>query len=160
MECPLREALSSTSICCIGILFIDNNAIISMPTSETTIPIEKIIEMTYSVARTQTAASYISTPLSTPLPTTTLAPIITLPSQLPNTLLPVYETTTPFTLPSSTAPNSGGAVCSCSGNTLNCGDFSTHLQAQACYDYCVSLGRGDVHGLDNDNDGLACENLP
>lgn len=55
----------------------------------------------------------------------------------------------------------GGAVCSCSGDTLNCSDFSTHSQAQACYNYCFSLGRGDVHGLDgNDKDGLACESLP
>jgi len=43
-------------------------------------------------------------------------------------------------------------------NTLNCSDFDTQPQAQACYNYCVSQGIGDVHDLDgNDNDGLGCE---
>src|SRR5690606_4416891 len=52
------------------------------------------------------------------------------------------------------------AVCDCSGNLYNCGDFSTHRQAQACYDYCVSVGAGDVHQLDgDDNDGFVCESL-
>jgi len=49
--------------------------------------------------------------------------------------------------------------CDCSGNIYNCSDFSTHAEAQACYDYCKSLGRGDVHRLDGDNDGIACESL-
>lgn len=51
-------------------------------------------------------------------------------------------------------------VCSCAGDTLNCSDFATHAQAQACFDYCVAQGRGDVHRLDADHDGLACESLP
>lgn len=51
-------------------------------------------------------------------------------------------------------------VCSCSGNQYNCPDFSTHANAQACYEYCKSVGRGDIHRLDGDNDGLACESLP
>jgi len=52
------------------------------------------------------------------------------------------------------------AVCDCSGNIYNCPDFSTHAEAQACYEYCKSLGRGDVHRLDGDKDGIACESLP
>ena len=52
------------------------------------------------------------------------------------------------------------AVCSCASNTLDCGNFSTHWQAQQCYNYCVSLGRGDIHQLDRDKDGSACESLP
>ena len=44
---------------------------------------------------------------------------------------------------------------------LNCGDFTTHRAAQACYDYCVSLGYGNIYRLDgHDKDGLACESLP
>jgi len=51
--------------------------------------------------------------------------------------------------------------CDCSGNIYNCSDFSTHAEAQACYEYCESLGRGDIHGLDGmDNDGIVCESLP
>ena len=51
-------------------------------------------------------------------------------------------------------------VCSCSSNRYNCSDFSTHASAQACYDYCNSTGHGDIHRLDGDNDGSACEDLP
>ena len=51
-------------------------------------------------------------------------------------------------------------VCDCSGDLLNCGDFATHDQAQACYEYCIAQGRGDIHGLDGNNDGDACESLP
>lgn len=58
-------------------------------------------------------------------------------------------------------PTQGSSeVCSCSGNIYNCSDFGTHNQAQACYEYCKSQGRGDVHRLDGDSDGIACESLP
>jgi len=50
-------------------------------------------------------------------------------------------------------------LCDCSGNIYNCADFGTHAEAQGCYEYCKSLGRGDVHRLDGDNDGIACESL-
>lgn len=71
-------------------------------------------------------------------------------------------------LPLPTAPSggsgnsSGNAACNCYGPDLNCkADFSTHAAAQACHDYCMSLGLGDIFDLDgNDNDGLACESLP
>ena len=43
------------------------------------------------------------------------------------------------------------------GADKDCGDFSTHAQAQAFFD---SAGPGDPHGLDRDEDGLACETLP
>jgi hypothetical protein len=52
------------------------------------------------------------------------------------------------------------AVCDCSADVYNCRDFATHARAKACYDYCVSLGRGDVHRLHSDGDGNACESLP
>ncbi len=52
------------------------------------------------------------------------------------------------------------APCSCSGNLYNCDDFSSHAAAQACYDYCMSVGAGDVHRLDGNHDGNACESLP
>jgi micrococcal nuclease len=60
----------------------------------------------------------------------------------------------PLTQPSPTA------ACDCSGNIYNCSDFGTHAEAQACYEYCKSLGHGDIHWLDGDNDGIACESLP
>ncbi|MBN1877496.1 MAG: excalibur calcium-binding domain-containing protein, partial [Anaerolineae bacterium] len=42
----------------------------------------------------------------------------------------------------------------------NCADLVTHANAQACFNYCVAQGRGDVHKLDRDNDNVACETLP
>ena len=45
------------------------------------------------------------------------------------------------------------------GPDLDCKDFSTQREAQACF---IAAGgpEDDPHGLDGDNDGLACESLP
>jgi micrococcal nuclease len=70
---------------------------------------------------------------------------------------------TPIIISTSTSDNSGNntnAVCSCSSNSYDCGNFSTHSAAQACFDYCRSLGKADIHKLDKDKDGSACEDLP
>ncbi len=48
-------------------------------------------------------------------------------------------------------------VCSCSSNIYNCDDFSTHTEAQSCFEYCGV--NSDVHRLDGDDDGIACESL-
>jgi beta-lactamase superfamily II metal-dependent hydrolase len=50
-----------------------------------------------------------------------------------------------------------GVVCDCSSNRYNCPDFSTQAAAQACYNYCMSQGKGDIHKLDADKNGKACE---
>jgi len=47
----------------------------------------------------------------------------------------------------------------CSSNVYNCTDFKTHNEAQATYDYCGGVNN-DIHRLDNDKDGEACESLP
>lgn len=47
----------------------------------------------------------------------------------------------------------------CSSNTYNCADFSTHAEAQALFEKCGGLSN-DIHRLDADKDGLACESLP
>ena len=47
----------------------------------------------------------------------------------------------------------------CSHDAYNCSDFSTHAEAQAAYEACGGVSN-DVHGLDGDNDGSACEGLP
>jgi len=62
-----------------------------------------------------------------------------------------------FSSPAHAATPGVSKTCDCSGDYYNCADFSTSLQAQTCYDYCVTLGKGDVHRLDADHDGLACE---
>lgn len=47
----------------------------------------------------------------------------------------------------------------CNYNKYNCGDFSTHAQAQAVYEACGGISN-DVHRLDRDKDSIACESLP
>lgn len=39
----------------------------------------------------------------------------------------------------------------------DCADFLTHAKAQSFFE---SEGPGDPHGLDRDDDGVACETLP
>lgn len=56
-----------------------------------------------------------------------------------------------------TPPEDSGYICSY--NAYNCGDFSTHAQAQAVFEACGGINN-DIHRLDRDNDGLACESLP
>ena len=100
---------------------------------------------------------------STNLPTLTKPPT-GIPSTTPtvtNTvifILPAITTTSTLIFILPTNPPAGGSTCSCSGNTYNCSDFSSHSSAQACFTYCVQQGAGDIHKLDRDNDGLACEN--
>jgi len=50
--------------------------------------------------------------------------------------------------------------CDCSGNLYNCSDFKTHAEAQTCYEHCLRLTGKDVHRLDGNGDGEACESLP
>jgi hypothetical protein len=90
----------------------------------------------------------LPTATSTSLPIPTLTPRPTFTSLPPPTLVVIVPT------------QPAQAACSCSGDTLNCGNFSYQSSAQSCYNYCISVGAGDIHGLDGNNDGLACESLP
>lgn len=51
-------------------------------------------------------------------------------------------------------------MCLCDEDHYNCGDFATQEEAQACFDYCFQQVGYDVHRLDGDEDGTACESLP
>lgn len=115
----------------------------STPTvTETATPIETEIEaISTNIATITSTATKTATPTSTKTvtKTKTLTPTLT-------------KTATPTSTKSSTS-----VVCSCSSDQYNCGDFSTWSAAQACYDYCMSTVGRDVHGLDRDKDGCACE---
>jgi micrococcal nuclease len=69
-------------------------------------------------------------------------------------------TTTDTVTNTEPSPSTTTASCSCSSNSYNCGDFSTHAEAQAIYDCCMAQVGYDVHGLDSDKDSSACESLP
>ena len=51
-------------------------------------------------------------------------------------------------------------VCECWANLYNCSDFGTQAEAQTCFDFCMATVGYDVHRLDGDGDGIACESLP
>ncbi|MBU0708808.1 thermonuclease family protein [Patescibacteria group bacterium] len=69
---------------------------------------------------------------------------------------PILPTTPPAPpTPTSEPPTT---TCDCSGNIYNCPDFPTHAAAQACFEHCGGIDN-DVHRLDADKDGIACENL-
>ena len=90
----------------------------------------------------------------TPVPQPTAPPTATLPPA------PTAPPEPPTAVPQPTNPPAPAAVCNCTGPDLNCSDFGSHASAQACFDYCVSLGYGDIFRLDGNNDGDACESLP
>lgn len=52
-----------------------------------------------------------------------------------------------------------GSGVECEADTYNCKDFSTQDEAQQAYKECGGK-ENDVHGLDRDLDGIACEGLP
>lgn len=87
-----------------------------------------------------------------PIPTAPPTPTIT-PTPLPT------PTDTPTPMPTATNTPQPGP-CLCTSNLYNCSDFSSEAAAQACFNYCVSIGKGDIHGLDENNNGVACESLP
>jgi micrococcal nuclease len=66
-------------------------------------------------------------------------------------------------MPESTSPPHTGSSYSGpydpSGPDRDCGDFSTHAEAQAFFETAGGPTR-DPHRLDGDGDGVACENLP
>lgn len=87
-------------------------------------------------------------PTSTPVPPIP-TPTVLISIQLPTVLK--QNTVEPITTPT---------TCACHEDIYNCTDFESQAAAQVCYDYCVSCGAGDVHRLDRDSDGVACESLP
>jgi hypothetical protein len=54
----------------------------------------------------------------------------------------------------------GLSDCTCTGNAYNCVDFAAGNDAQACYQHCLDVTGVDVHWLDDDRDGSACDWSP
>lgn len=92
-------------------------------------------------------------PTSTPIPTNT--PTIT-PTPLPTATLVGSPTPTP------TATSLDSPVCDCSADTYDClgNIFATRSEAQLCFEYCFRQTGLDIHLLDPNLNGMACENLP
>jgi Tfp pilus assembly protein PilF len=69
------------------------------------------------------------------------------------------NTPTPIPINYSPASSFTSNICDCSNDIYNCGDFPlpNGVSAQKCYEYCKSQGKGDIHGLDKDKNGVTCE---
>lgn len=98
------------------------------------------------------------TPTDTPTTTPTFTPTGTA-TNTPTATATGTATSTPTVTATATEEEPGGP-CPCDSDSRNCADFSTHAEAQACFDFCVGQGAGDIHKLDQDNDAIACESLP
>lgn len=47
----------------------------------------------------------------------------------------------------------------CSYDLYNCNSFESQEEAQTLYDLCIEYGTIDIHRLDNNNNGVACESF-
>lgn len=65
-------------------------------------------------------------------------------------------TAAPLAEPEPASLPSSGYVCT--SDAYNCSDFSSHGEAQGAFEACGGVSN-DIHGLDRDKDGLACESL-
>jgi len=102
----------------------------------------------------------------TPYPLVSVTPIIvdtTPPHSIPTSPITTSTTVKPKTptvspssspsTPSSSPPDVNVPPCVCDTDTYNCGD----PLAATCFGYCLAQGKGDIHGLDADNDEKPCE---
>jgi hypothetical protein len=96
-------------------------------------------------------------PTVTPFSTVTHTPTLTIPPSptLTNQPPTATATTVMHTATATSTP------CACYDDLYNCAtDFLSQRTAQRCYTHCLEQGAGDIHQLDHDGDGDACESLP
>lgn len=48
-------------------------------------------------------------------------------------------------------------ICDCESDKYNCSDFKSRKEAREIYKCCMDKIGRDIHKLDQDRDGLACE---
>ncbi len=84
-------------------------------------------------------------------------PVATVPA--PPTAVPQRAAPAVPLATATSAPQPQVAVCQCSGVDYDCGNFSSWSAAEACFSYCLQTVGYDVHRLDRDNDGIACESM-
>ena len=122
------------------------------------------VEQQPSITQTTSTSAPINTPTptTTPIPTNTPVPTVIIvptkkyvaPTPTPTVYIPPTQSTTTNSAPATNTGSSGY-----SGGDKDCGDFSSHAEAQSFF---ISQGgpASDPHRLDGDNDGSACETLP
>lgn len=98
------------------------------------------------------ACSYFGQPEATPTPKP-------LPTSTPKPTPTPKPTTIPVSPSQSSVPKNQEGNYNCSTNTYNCSYFQYQEDAQYVFNYCGGLSN-DIHYLDADKDGVACETLP
>jgi endonuclease YncB( thermonuclease family) len=127
---------------------LENNAFINYDlirqgyTAALSSPPDTACDAVFMAAQSEAQAAQIGIWIPTPLPTLTF------------TSTPI-STTTNTPRPTKTIQ----PVCDCRGKRLTCNNFRTQAAAQACFDYCKSMGYGDIFGLDKNGNGKACEGM-
>ena len=86
-------------------------------------------------------------------------PVQNAPQQT-NTPRPITTRAEGATGSTTSGSTSSSPACSCIGDIENCDSFANRTEIEACFNYCQSVGAGDVHDLDRDDDGIACEENP
>ena len=116
------------------------------------------------VVVTATAAAPTSTVMAPTVPAPTAVVVVEVAPTavarsglvlLPLVVGPAAATVTPWATAIVADPFEG---CFCTANVLDCGNTAeSKAEGRRCYAVCVGLGFGDVHYMDSDSDGLACE---
>jgi hypothetical protein len=149
-------------MCCLGLVFAYILGMFGDVVSGTPTPAaERLVPISLPTASEATTTLGMPTETALPLPSVTPVPPPTQrPTWTPEATWTDFPTLEPVIIIPATSPPSGNAVCACSGDLYNCSDFGSHSAAQACFNACVNQGAGDIHRLDQNNDGNACESLP
>lgn len=106
-------------------------------------------------------ATRTATATGTPTMTATATRMATSTATPTRTATPT-KTPKPTNTPRPTATPTQGAPgdCTiCSHDAYNCSDFQEQEEAQSCFDYCMEQVGYDVHNLDGNGNGIACESL-
>jgi len=104
-----------------------------------------------------TPTPYVPTP-TVALPTPSSAPptieVLLTATSAPPTVAPTPEMPTAVPPTETPLPTQTPVIAYiCDHDAYNCSD----PEAQAAFAYCMAQGTGDIHRLDGDNDGQACE---
>lgn len=160
-------AIAAVCVCCSGFAVLGS----VLPPSPTEAPAlliteDRPLDVLSPTFSTPESATVTSTPTerissATPTQAITSSPTPTASVTATASLTPT-QTRTHTPAPTSTvAPTSqpAGPVCDCSHDAYNCGSFPlpNGTSSDECFQYCLSQGAGDIHRLDGDNDGDACE---
>lgn len=160
----ILSVMAIFSVCFVAILGIsafDNGSDDERAKVDTDANISTIVAGTSWAASTQTMLAMPPTSTREPLATPTISSsaTVTYTMTFASTFTSIPTNTIVVLATQPQATQASGGACSCSGDLYNCSSFSSYSGAKSCFDHCISLGVGDIHRLDHDNDGKPCESL-